>query len=189
MAITGFNVRKGMNLKFRMFEALRQIALGMGIGVVADGAIEVARVPVLNDSGTFGNSQISNFELFFYGIGIAGISAAIIDIGTGKGILTFSKSMIFYLVGLIMGVYFYENTLSHIFNIRKLNPYDLIGKYVPPVLPSGTNLPFVTSNPIPGGSTGLGTDYLAPPAAPTLATAPVPPAAPTLAGMARLSYM
>jgi hypothetical protein len=55
-----------------------------------------------------------------------------------------------------------------------------------------TNLPFVTSNPILGGTTGLGTDYLAPAAgprsAPSLAAAPMPPAAPTLAGMACISY-
>lgn len=173
--LAGFSVQKGMNLRVRTFEALRQVALGMGIGIVSDGAVEIARLPVLNDSGTFGNSQISNFELFFYGIGIAGIAAAIIDIGTGKGILTFSKDMIFYLVGLVIGVYFYENTLSHVLNIRKLNPYDLVGKYIPPVLPSGTNLPFVTSNPL-GGSTGLGGDYLAPPSAPSIA--PAPPGAP-----------
>ena len=103
--------------------------------------------------------------------------------------ITFSKSMIFYLVGLIMGVYFYENTLSHVFNIRKLNPYDMIGKYVPPVLPAGTSLTLVTSNPIPGGTTGLGTDYLAQPAATSIAAPPVPPAAPTLAGINGISYM
>ena len=75
---------------------------------------------------------------------IAGISAAIIDIGVGKGILTFSKSMIFYLTGLIIGVYFYENTLANMFKIRKFDPYQLVGKYIPPVLPSSTQLPFIS---------------------------------------------
>lgn len=147
LGIGGNNI--GNRAQVKIWEGLQQIALGMGVGIFADAAVEVTKLPVLNDSGTFGNSQISNFELFFYGISIAGLGAAIVDIGTGKGILTFSKSMIFYLVGLIMGVYFYENTLATLFKIRKFNPYELVGRYIPPVLPEGTKLPF-----LPGGFMG-----------------------------------
>lgn len=137
-------------------EALKQLTLGIGIGITVDAIVEVAKIPVLNDSGTFGSSDISNFELIFYGMSIAGISAAVIDIGVGKGILTFSKSMIFYLTGLIIGVYFYENTLATMFKIRKFDPYQLVGRYIPPVLPEGTQLPFISpatpaDMPVPAG--------------------------------------
>jgi hypothetical protein len=101
---------------------------------------------------------------------IAGISAAVIDIGVGKGILTFSKSMIFYLTGLIIGVYFYENTLAAMFKIRKFDPYQLVGRYIPPVLPEGTQLPFISGTPAPvaGGDVAM-------------------PAAPSTAPMAQLA--
>lgn len=140
-----FSVVKGKTA-VPLTDALKQLTLGIGIGVIVDAIVEVAKIPVLNDSGTFGNADISNFELVFYGINIAGISAAVIDIGVGKGILTFSKSMIFYLVGLIIGVYFYENTLASMFKIRKFDPYNLVGKYIPPVLPAGTQLPFINQS-------------------------------------------
>jgi hypothetical protein len=156
MAKKLFAVTKGKT-SIALKEALKQLTLGIGIGVTVDAVVEVARVPVLNDTGTFGNSDISNFELIFYGMSIAGISAAIIDIGVGRGILTFSKSMIFYLTGLVIGVYFYENTLATMFRIRKFDPYKMVGKYIPPVLPSGTKLPFISegATPVPPGAADL----------------------------------
>ena len=153
-------------------EAIKQLTLGIGIGITVDAIVEVAKIPVLNDSGTFGNADISNFELIFYGMSIAGISAAVIDIGAGKGVLTFSKSMIFYLTGLIIGVYFYENTLATMFKIRKFDPYQLVGRYIPPVLPEGTALPFISG---------------APPAPPMMGGDVAMPAAPSTAPMAQLA--
>lgn len=142
MAKKLFSVTKGKT-SIALKEALKQLTLGIGIGITVDAVVEVAKIPVLNDTGTFGNSDISNFELIFYGMSIAGISAAVIDIGVGRGILTFSKSMIFYLTGLVVGVYFYENTLATMFKIRKFDPYKLVGKYIPPILPESTKLPFI----------------------------------------------
>lgn len=156
--------KTGASVKLK--EAMKQLALGIGIGVTVDAVVEVAKVPVLNDSGTFGNADISNFELIFYGMSIAGISAAVIDIGVGKGILTFSKSMIFYLTGLIIGVYFYENTLANMFKIRKFDPYQTVGRYIPPVLPEGTNLPFISAS---GGPADYSGGDIAMPAAPSTA--------------------
>lgn len=128
-----------------------QLALGTGIGIIADAVVEITRFPVLNDTGTFGNTKVSNFELFFYGIAIAGIAAGIIDIGWGRGILTFSKDMIFYLAGLVFGVSVYESTLSTMFGIRKVNPYTIVAANIPQVLPSSTQLPFVTPGATPSG--------------------------------------
>lgn len=163
-----FAVTKGQT-SIKIKEAIKQLTLGIGIGITIDAVVEVAKVPVLNDSGTFGNADISNFELIFYGMSIAGISAAVIDIGVGKGILTFSKSMIFYLTGLIIGVYFYENTLANMFKIRKFDPYDLVGRYIPPVLSENTQLPFVSgAPPMAGGDVAM-------------------PAAPSTAPMAQLA--
>jgi hypothetical protein len=141
----------------KLHSVLQQIILGAGIGIASDALVEISRMPILNDTGTFGSSKISNFELFFYGISTAGIAAAIVDIGWGKGVLTFSRSMIFYLVGLIIGVYFYENTLATMFKIRQFNPYSTVGQYIPGVLPSNTNLPFITSNPLGGNTVPLPT--------------------------------
>ena len=163
-----FAVTKGQT-SIKIKEAIKQLTLGIGIGITVDAIVEVAKIPVLNDSGTFGNADISNFELIFYGMSIAGISAAVIDIGVGKGILTFSKSMIFYLTGLIIGVYFYENTLATMFKIRKFDPYQLVGRYIPPVLPENTQLPFITNGaPVAGGDVAM-------------------PAAPSTAPMAQLA--
>lgn len=160
-----FAVTRGQT-SVKVKEAMKQLALGIGIGITVDAVVEVAKIPVLNDSGTFGNADISNFELIFYGMSIAGISAAVIDIGVGKGILTFSKSMIFYLTGLIIGVYFYENTLATMFKIRKFDPYQLVGRYIPPIIPEGTQLPFINGN---GGAAPMANGDVAMPAAPSTA--------------------
>jgi hypothetical protein len=142
--VRGFKFR-GRGASVKIHQIGKEFALGMGIGIISDAVVEVSRFPVLNDSGTFGSSKVSNFELFFYGISIAGIAAGIVDIGFGRGVLTFSRSMIFYLAGLIAGVYFYENTLATLFKIRQFNPYTAVSQYIPPILPSGTQLPFITN--------------------------------------------
>jgi len=135
----------------KIHEVITQLALGAGIGIIADAVVEITRFPVLNDTGTFGNTKVSNFELFFYGVSIAGIAAGIIDIGWGRGVLTFSRSMIFYLAGLIFGVSIYESTLSTMFGIRKFNPYQVVAANIPAVLPANTQLPFVTPGATPTG--------------------------------------
>ena len=147
----GSGRRLGGGAAVRIHDVIMQLALGAGIGIVADAVVEITRFPVLNDTGTFGNTKVSNFELFFYGISLAGIAAGIIDIGWGKGVLTFSKSMIFYLAGLIFGVSVYESTLSTMFGIRKFNPYQIVATNIPQVLPSNTQLPFVTPGATPTG--------------------------------------
>ena len=109
----------------------------------ADAGTELFRVPVLNDSGTFGNTEISNFELAGYGLGVAGTVAGIADIAIGKGVVTFTASTFPIFLGWILGIYFYEHTFADMLGVRKFNPYEYAGNLIPPVLPEDTNLPFI----------------------------------------------
>lgn len=125
----------------------KDITTGAGLGIVSDLLVELFKVPVLNDSGTFGNTTISNFEIVSYGLGVLGIVAGIMDIIIGKGIITFTRDYIFKLLGFLLGVYFYEHSIADIIGIRKFNPYDFAGQFVPKVLPADTQIPFVNSPP------------------------------------------
>lgn len=123
------------------------LILGLGLGVGSDAAVEVLRVPILNDSGTFGNTTISNFEIVGYGLSIFAIVAGIIDIIIGKGVITFTRDHIFKFTGFMLGIYFYEHTLADLLGIRKFNPYEYANKLIPAVLPSDTALPLIPSVP------------------------------------------
>lgn len=117
--------------------------IGAGLGAAADAGTELFRVPVLNDSGTFGNTEISNFELAGYGLGVAGTVAGIADIAIGKGVVTFTAATWPIFLGWMLGIYFYEHTFADMMGIRKTNIYEYAGGLIPPVLPSGTDLPFL----------------------------------------------
>src|SRR5215212_448037 len=118
----------------------KDLAVGVGLGVFTDLMVELFKVPVLNDSGTFGNTAISNFEIFVYGIGILGFVAGVIDTIIGKGVVTFTKDHIFKFLGVLIGVYVYEHTFADFIGIRKFNPYQYAGQLIPPVLPADTQL-------------------------------------------------
>lgn len=124
-------------------EFLSKVLIGLGLGIASDAGVEVLRVPVLNDSGTFGDPMMSNFEYAAYAISVFGTAAGIADIGVGTGVLTFTKSGFPILIGYGLGVYFWEHTLAVLTGIRKYNPYELVGKNIPPVLPSNFPHPFV----------------------------------------------
>ena len=126
------------------------ITMGAGLGIVADLLTELFRVPVLNDSGTFGNTTISNFEIVAYGLAILGVVAGIMDIIIGKGVISFTRDYIFKLLGFMLGVYYYEHSLADIIGIRKFNQYNFAGQFIPRVLPAGTSIPTVTSYPYAG---------------------------------------
>jgi hypothetical protein len=165
----------------------KKVILGMGLGAAADGAVEFFRVPVLNDSGTFGNSTNSNFTIAGYTLSIAGTTAGIADIAVSHGVLTFTKEAFPIFLGFGLGIYFYEHTFRNLLGIQKINPYTYAGGLIPPVLPSGTNLPFITSNPLSG--IGLGGMVNAPtvPVAPALPTTATPMGGPTSASGATIS--
>jgi hypothetical protein len=125
----------------------KDLATGAGLGVVADLLVELFRIPVLNDSGTFGNTTISNFEIIAYGLSMLGVIAGIIDTIVGKGVVSFTREHIFKFLGFLLGVYVYEHTIADTIGIRKFNPYDFAGQFIPRVLPADTKIPFVNAPP------------------------------------------
>lgn len=127
-------------------EFLKKVLIGMGLGIATDAGVELLRVPVLNDSGTFGDPQMSNIEYAAYGISVFGTAAGIADIGLGTGVLTFTKTGFPVLIGFGLGFYFWEHTLATMLGVRKYDIYQYLGKAIPPVLPSTTHLPLT-----PGG--------------------------------------
>jgi hypothetical protein len=122
---------------------LTKVLIGLGLGIASDAGVEILRVPVLNDSGTFGDPMMSNFEYAAYAISVFGTAAGIADIGVGTGVLTFTKTGFPVLIGYGLGVYLYEHTLAVISGVRKYNPYEIVGSHIPAVIPSSIPHPFV----------------------------------------------
>lgn len=118
-----------------------KVFVGTGLGIIADLLIEVFRIPVLNDSGTFGNASISNFEIAGYGLSVAGVVAGIADLVVNKGVLSFTKDSLPFFLGFGIGIQQYESWIADKLGLRKFNPYTTVGGYIPQVLPSGTELP------------------------------------------------
>jgi len=127
-------------------EFLKKVLIGMGLGAGTDALVEIFRVPVLNDSGTFGDPGMSNIEYAAYAISVFGTAAGIADIGLGTGVLTFTKTGFPVLIGYGLGFYFWEHTFAVLFGVRKYDIYQYAGRLIPPVLPAGTRLPLT-----PGG--------------------------------------
>ena len=120
-----------------------KVAIGTGLGIIADMLIEVFRVPVLNDSGTFGNASISNFEIAGYGLSVAGVTAGIADLVVNRGVLSFTKDTLPFFLGFGIGIQQYESWIADKLGLRKFNPYTTVGGYIPQVLPAGTELPLL----------------------------------------------
>ena len=118
-----------------------KVFVGTGLGIIADLLIEVFRIPVLNDSGTFGNASISNFEIAGYGLSVAGVVAGIADLVVNKGVLSFTKDSLPFFLGFGIGIQQYESWIADKLGLRKFNPYTTVGGYIPAVLPPGTELP------------------------------------------------
>lgn len=127
-------------------EFLQKVLIGMGLGAATDAAVEILRVPVLNDSGTFGDPMMSNIEYAAYAISVFGTAAGVADIGLGTGVLTFTKTGFPVLIGYGLGFYFWEHTFATLLGVRKYDIYSYAQNLIPPVLPAGTHLPLT-----PGG--------------------------------------
>jgi hypothetical protein len=62
--------RFGGGAKTVILDFLAKLAVGFGVGALGDAIVEIARVPVLNDTGTFGNKNMSNYEYFVDGVAL-----------------------------------------------------------------------------------------------------------------------
>jgi hypothetical protein len=145
--------RRLSGIKHFVLELLVKTAVGFGIGAGGDAIVEIFRLPVLNDTGTFGDPNTSNYEYFSYALGTFGVVAGVADLGLrgGQGILGFTRHGMPFFAGFAMGTYFYEHTLSKLFGLRDWNPYDIVGRAFPPLLPASIPHPGITpGQPFPG---------------------------------------
>jgi hypothetical protein len=145
--------RLGSGAKRVLFDFFIHAAAGFGLGAVGDAIVELGRLPVLNDVGTFGDPHMSNYELMAYGLGTFGTVAGVADLGLGgKGVLGFTSKGTPFFAGFAFGTYFYEHTLVNLFGLRKFNPYEALGHLLPPVIPSNFPHPhqLVGGRPYPG---------------------------------------
>lgn len=139
-------VRWGGGIKHVLLDLLVKTAIGFGVGAAGDAIVEFARVPVLTDTGTFGNHNMSNYEYMVYALGTFGFVAGVADLGlrSGKGVFGFTAHATPFFLGMAMGTYFYEHTITNLLGIRGVNPYDIAAHALPPVLPH--NFPHPTSS-------------------------------------------
>jgi hypothetical protein len=119
-----------------LFEFLIHGAFGVGLGIAGSAVVEIGRIPILNDTGTFGNPHMSNFEYLGYAIGSFGTVAGLASLGLkGRNLWGFSARGMPFTAGFAAGIYLYEHTIVRVLNIRKFDPYELFGHLVPPVMP------------------------------------------------------
>lgn len=112
-------------------DVFSKFLFGLGAGVVADAIVEITKFPLLNEPGLFGNSAMSNFETLSYAIGVGGITAGAVDVFTGKQVLGFSKDLIPFLAGYIVGIQNYETWIADKTGIRAFDPYATVKGYIP----------------------------------------------------------
>lgn len=131
--------------KAHILDFFTKFAIGFGLGAGGDAVVEISRAPVLNDTGTFGDPNTSNYEYLTYFFGTAGTVLGVAALGLkGQGILGFTASAMPVFAGLAIGTYFYEHTLANLLGIRKFNPYELFGHLLPPA----------AGHPFPGSQVG-----------------------------------
>ena len=114
-------------------EAIIKGLYGVGSAVIIDGFIEFFRIPVLNDSGLFGNTNQSNFEIFAYALSGGGAVAGLIDLFSNSKPLGFTKEFIPYMAGFGIGISLYENLIAKALGLRNYNPYDSIYAAIPSI--------------------------------------------------------
>lgn len=130
----------GGGYKHAILDLLVKTAIGFGVGALGDFVVEVSRMPVLHDVGTFGNKNLSNYEYFVYGLGTFGVVAGVADLGMGggKGVFGFTRHTLPFFAGLAFGTYFYEHTIVNFLGLRNIDPYDIVSHALPPILPPST---------------------------------------------------
>ena len=106
---------------------------GMGVGAFADFLVEILRVPILNDTGTFINSTMSNFELGAYALSTGGTVAGVAAVGSGSNVGGFTSELLPYFLGFGIGVQQYETWVAEKLGIRGIDPYQTIQSAIPQI--------------------------------------------------------
>jgi hypothetical protein len=139
-------------LKNYLVEFLLKFAAGAGAGAAGDWAVETFKIPGLNNVGTFGNKNMSNYEYAIFGLGALEVGATFYDyMGAGSKLLKYNRHALPIALGAMFGTYFYEHTLVNMFHIRKFDPYQLLGHLVPPSMPHPLPPPPPNAPPGPHG--------------------------------------
>jgi hypothetical protein len=127
-------------MKTVLLDFFIKMAIGFGVGAGGDAVVEITRAPVLNDTGSFGNPHMSNYEYMSYLLGTFGVVAGVADLGMrgGQGIFGFTRSAMPFFAGFAFGTYFYEHTIANLIGIRNIDPYDIASRVLPPILPAGS---------------------------------------------------
>lgn len=109
---------------------------GVGASVFVNFVVDFFRVPVLTDTGLFGNTSLTNYELFSYAISGGATMAGILDVFTNSKPLGFSKEFMPFFAGYGIGTSIFDNVLRNAIGLQKFNVYDFAYDHVPsfPVL-------------------------------------------------------
>lgn len=129
-------------LKGYLVEFLLKFLAGAAAGAGGDFIVEKTKFPGLSNTGLFGNKTMSNYEYMIYGLGLIEVGATFYDyLGAGTKLLKYNRHALPITLGAMWGTYFYEHTLVNMFNIRKFDPYELLGHLVPPSMPHPLPIP------------------------------------------------
>lgn len=120
----------GSSFNIKDFAAKAVVAAGLGI--VADGVIEISRAPIFNDSGLFGN-KIPNYEFGVYTIAGSITILSILDILINTKPFGISKEALPYSTFFIIGTALWESTLANMLGLRNFNIYDVVENAIPNV--------------------------------------------------------
>lgn len=109
---------------------------GVGASVFVNFIVDFFRVPVLTDKGLFGNTSLTNYELFAYAISGSATMAGILDIFTNSKPLGFSKEFMPFFAGYGIGTSIFDNVLRNAIGLQKFDVYDFAYDHIPsfPVL-------------------------------------------------------
>lgn len=103
----------------------------LGAGLLAEFIIDFFRIPILSETGMFGNSKKSNYEIIVYAISAGGTAAGVMDFFSNSKPLGFSKEFMPYFLGFGMGTGLYESLIAP--HIRNINPYQIVYDAIPNV--------------------------------------------------------
>jgi hypothetical protein len=100
-----------------------------GAGMIAEFIVDFFRLPLLSESGMFGPSSKSNYEIIIYALSAGGTAAGIMDYFSNSKPLGFSKEFMPYFLGFGFGTGLYESIVAP--HIRDINPYTIVYDAVP----------------------------------------------------------
>jgi hypothetical protein len=103
----------------------------IGAGLLSEFIVDFFTIPLLSESGLFGNSKYSNYEVVVYALSTAGTAAGAMDFFSGSKPLGFSKDFMPYFLGFGMGTALYEHVVAP--HIKGINPYKIVYNTVPNV--------------------------------------------------------